>query len=382
MTHTPHPGTGCALRRVLIVGGGVAGTAMAILLRQRGVAVDLVEIDPHWAGQGAGITITGPTLRALRPTGVLERFFEFGAGWSGGYVFNRQGELLEELHTRPLEDGTPATAGIHRADLHRLLVERAQALDTQVQLGVTATRLQDVDDEVLATFSDGRQRRYSLAIAADGVFSRLRQAMLPASGTPQYTGQACWRLVADMPRGMDRSMMYMGETGKIGFNPIGRGQMYMFLLEHAPSDPWRDPETLAPTLYELMEGWGGIVPEVRAGVLRNASINYRPLKGGTVPRPWKVGRTVFVGDAVHGPTPHLASGAGMAVEDCVVLDEELRRHSDLHAALQAYEDRRHDRCHFIVSSSIRLGQMEVAGADPHEHTQLMQSAIDTLRQPI
>ena len=56
------------LHKVLIVGGGVAGTAMAILLRKRGVPVDLIDIDPVWTGQGAGITITGPTLRALRPT--------------------------------------------------------------------------------------------------------------------------------------------------------------------------------------------------------------------------------------------------------------------------------------------------------------------------
>lgn len=374
--------SGSPLGRVLIVGGGVAGTSMAILLRQRGVAVDLVEIDPAWGGQGAGITITGPTLRAFRRVGILDRFFDHGAGWSGGYVFDKQGRLLEELHTRPLEDGTPATAGIHRADLHRLLVERTRALDTHVRLGVTATKLVDVDGGVEASFTDGRTARYSLAIAADGVFSKLRHDMLPESGTPQYTGQACWRIVADMPKGMDRSMMYMGENGKIGFNPISRTQMYMFLLEYAPSDPWREPETLAPTLYELMDGWGGIVPEVRAGVLANTSINYRPLKGGTVPRPWKKGRTVFVGDAVHGPTPHLASGAGMAVEDCVVLDEELQRHGDLATALQAYEDRRHDRCHFIVSTSIRLGQMEVAGADPKEHARLMQSAIEALRQPI
>jgi 2-polyprenyl-6-methoxyphenol hydroxylase-like FAD-dependent oxidoreductase len=374
--------TGCAPRRVLIVGGGVAGTAMAILLRQRGVAVDLVEIDGTWNGQGAGITITGPTLRALRPLGILDEFFEYGAGWSGGYVFNLQGELLEELHTRPLEDGTPATAGIHRADLHRLLVARCRALDTPVRLGISATRLEDEDGGVEATFSDGTRGRYSLAIAADGVFSKLRHAMLPDSGTPQYTGQACWRIGADMPKSMDRSMMYLGENGKIGFNPIGRGQMYMFLLEYAPTDPWREPETLASTLYELMDGWGGIVPEVRAGILTNTSINYRPLKGGTVPRPWKKGNTVFVGDAVHGPTPHLASGAGMAVEDCVVLDQELQRHGDLASALQAYEDRRHDRCHFIVSTSIRLGQMEVAGADPLEHTHLMQCAIEALRQPI
>jgi 2-polyprenyl-6-methoxyphenol hydroxylase-like FAD-dependent oxidoreductase len=370
------------LHKVLIVGGGVAGTAMAILLRKRGVPVDLIDIDPVWTGQGAGITITGPTLRALRPTGVLDRFFEYGAGWSGGYVFDQGGRLLEELQTFPLEDGTPATAGIHRADLHNLLVDNVRALGTNIRLGVTATALHDEGDQVVATFSDGTTGRYDLAIAADGVFSKLRQKMLPDSGTPQYTGQACWRLVADRPKEVDRTFMYIGPNGKLGFSPINQHQMYMFLLEYAPNDPWREPETWASTLYQLMDGWGGVVPKVREGVLTNNSIHYRPLKGGTVPRPWKKGRTVFIGDAVHGPTPHLASGAGMAAEDAVVLDEELQRHDDLAAALQAYEDRRYDRCHFIVSSSIQLGNMEMTGADVKAHTELTQSAINALRQPI
>lgn len=375
-------GNGCDLKRVLVVGGGVAGTAMAILLRQRDIPVDLVELESNWVGQGAGITITGPTLRALRPLGILDRFFDYGAGWEGGYVYDRQGNLLTELHTKPLEDGTPGTSGIHRADLHNLLVERCQELGTNIRLGLSVDNLIEIENGVEVTFTDNSVAQYDLVIAADGVFSKLRHDMLPNSGTPQYTGQACWRLVADMPEGMDRTKVYVGENGKIGFNPIGNGQMYMFLLEYAPANPWREEDTWAQTLYDLMEGWGGIVPKVRESVLTNPTINYRPLKGGTVPRPWKKGLTVFVGDAVHAPTPHLASGAGMAVEDCVVLDQELQRHDNITDALQAYEDRRHDRCEYIVSTSIKLGQMEIEGADPAAHTQLMQDAINALRQPI
>lgn len=370
------------VQKVLIVGGGVAGSAMAILLRQRDVKVDLVEVDPNWTEQGAGITITGPTLRAFRPLGILDHFFDFGAGWSGGKVFDKAGNFLNEIKTFPLEDGTPATAGIHRADLHRLMTQKVRELGANVRLGLTVTHIEETTDHAAVTFSDGSSAAYDLIIGADGVFSALRQKLLPNSGQPQYTGQACWRLVADRPAGMDCSFIYMAENGKVGFNPISPTQMYMFLLEYAPSDPWREPDTWAQTLYDLMDGYGGIVPDVRARVMTNPSINYRPLKGGVVPRPWKAGHVVFIGDAVHGPTPHLASGAGMAAEDAVVLDLELQAHSDLQAALQAYEDRRYDRCEFIVSSSIRLGDMEVAGADPREHTEVMQRAIDALRQPI
>ncbi len=42
-------------------------------------------------------------------------------------------------------------------------------------------------------------------------------------------------------------------------------------------------------------------------------------------KPWHVGRTVLIGDAAHATTPHLASGAGLAVEDALVLAEEIER---------------------------------------------------------
>lgn len=369
-------------RKFLIVGGGVAGTAMAIQSRKRGIDTDLIDISTDWAGQGAGITITGPTLRAFKAIGILDEFFKYGAGWHGGTVFDKQGNQIDEIETHMLEEGLPGTAGIHRADLHKIMTDKAVALGARVHLGTTLEDLVDEGDKVRVTFSDGRTDAYDLVVGADGVFSGLRRKLLPESGAPQYTGQACWRIVADLPAGMDRSFFYMGENGKIGFSPTSDKECYMFLLEYAPSDPWREPEEQPQILYDLMEGYGGVVPEVRAKVLSNKTINYRPLKGGVVPRPWKKGRVVFAGDAVHGPTPHLASGAGMAAEDAVVLDEELAKTDDIHAALQAYEDRRFPRCKFIVESSIQLGQMEIDGADPHAHAKLMQDAINVLRQPI
>ncbi|HEY4881700.1 MAG TPA: FAD-dependent monooxygenase, partial [Steroidobacteraceae bacterium] len=74
---------------VLIVGGGVGGMACAISLRRAGMEVDLVEIDPSWKTYGAGITMTGPTLRALKTLGVFEEVKAQGATWNGLYVFTR-----------------------------------------------------------------------------------------------------------------------------------------------------------------------------------------------------------------------------------------------------------------------------------------------------
>ncbi len=65
-------------KRVLIIGGGFSGMSAAIQLRKVGAEVDLVEIDPGWRSYGAGISMGGASLRALRSLGVLEAFLEAG----------------------------------------------------------------------------------------------------------------------------------------------------------------------------------------------------------------------------------------------------------------------------------------------------------------
>ena len=210
----------------------------------------------------------------------------------------------------------------------------------------------------------------------------MRALILPDAPKPKFTGQACWRIVAERPAGFDRSHFYMAHDGKCGFNPVSPTHMYMFLLEHVPANPWREPAELPQILYDLMDGYGGIVPGIRATVRDNPTINYRPLEGMIVPKPWHRGDVVLIGDTVHGTTPHLASGAGMAVEDAVVLDEELARQDDPRAAFEAYQNRRFDRCELIVTSSLRLGELEMTHGSPKAHTELMQGAIMALREPV
>ncbi|MFT4077594.1 MAG: FAD-dependent oxidoreductase [Asticcacaulis sp.] len=370
------------LKSVLIVGGGIAGMSLAILLSKRGIVAEIVEVDPKWKVYGAGITITGPTLRALKRVGVLDKVLAVGAGWSDGYVFTKAGDLITELKTFPLEDGIPATGGVLRPELHRILSETTLEAGVNVRLGTTIETLTQRERGVDVVFSDGRTGTYDMVVGADGIYSKVRSLILPNAPKPKFTGQACWRIVAERPEGFDRSHFYMSHDGKCGFNPVSPTHMYMFLLEHVPSNPWREPETLPQILYDLMEGYGGIVPGIRTTVRDNPTINYRPLEGMIVPKPWYKGDVVLIGDTVHGTTPHLASGAGMAVEDAVVLDEELGRHDNPRDAFEAYQNRRFNRCELIVSSSLRLGEIEMTQGDAKEHTQLMQTAITALREPV
>ena len=85
------------LQCVLVIGGGFSGMAAAIQCAKLGLAVELVEIDEGWRSYGAGISIGGPTLRALRTIGVLDAFFERGYGGDGVNLFTAGGQPIGTL---------------------------------------------------------------------------------------------------------------------------------------------------------------------------------------------------------------------------------------------------------------------------------------------
>src|SRR5580698_10164186 len=112
--------------KVLVVGGSLAGMCCAIQMSKVGIAVDLVEIDPHWKSLGAGITITGPTLRALRTVGVLPEVMAAGATWNSMKVHDKAGTLLEEAPLHALGPDLPTTGAILRPLLHKILATKTQ----------------------------------------------------------------------------------------------------------------------------------------------------------------------------------------------------------------------------------------------------------------
>jgi 2-polyprenyl-6-methoxyphenol hydroxylase-like FAD-dependent oxidoreductase len=372
------------IRKVLIVGGSVAGMSCAIQMRKAGIAVDLIEIDPTWKVYGAGITITGPTLRALQTIGVLDQVIAAGATWNGAKVHNKAGELLDEMIFPALTAGLPGAGGIMRPALHKILSAKTLEAGTNVRLGVTLTHLIANGAQVDVTFSDGARGNYDLVVGADGIFSKLRERVFPEAEKPVFTGQVIYRLVAERPPGVDRSCFFMGEDYKVGFSPVSATHMYMFLLHPAATNPWIEPRDQPRKLYEAMEGFGGFVPLIRETVqsVNAHTINYRPFEVLLLPAPWYRGHVVLIGDAVHATTPHLASGAGMAIEDGIVLVEEIEAAPDLELALERFMARRFERCRLVIENSVKLGQIEMNHGSTAEHTRLMSEALATLRQPI
>lgn len=374
-----------AIQTALVVGGGFSGMAAAIQMRRAGIAVDLIEQDAAWCPLGAGITINGATLRALETLGVYAQIAAQGCTTSGVDMYTQQGHHVAVLPTPPVAGSSvPGTGGIMRPVMARILAEATRAAGVNVLLGQTWTEVTQDEAQVHVTLTTGERRSYDLLVGADGVHSQLRSTFMPEVTPPQYIGQGVWRAVAPRPAGLERAAMWLGPHIKCGVNPVSDALMYVFITEDRPTKEHIDPATwpavvkglLAPFTHPVIQG---VIPHMDAP---EAAIDYRPLANLLVPTPWNRGRVVLIGDTVAATTPHLASGAGIGIESGIVLGEELGRHTELQAALDAFHARRWERCRMVVQNSERLCKIEIEGGDKAEHAQIMRSSLQALAQPI
>ena len=373
------------IRNILVIGGGFSGMAAAIQLKKQGFQVDLVEIDSGWRSYGAGLSLGGATIRAFKTLGIADEFLKLGSGSDGISLCAPPGMEVAQLPTPRLAGpDLPGGGAIMRPVLAKILADATRAAEVNVRLGCTFTSIQQDAQGVEVTFTDGQHQRYDLVIGADGLYSKVREAVFPHAPKPRYTGQCVWRMVLPRPADINRPTMWIGMPKvKVGVNPVSKSEMYLFVTEDRPTNDKLDTATFPAILAGLLARFAApTVQAIKAQIHEKSEIVYRPLEGLLLPKPWYKGRVVLIGDAVHATTPHLASGACIGIEDAIVLADELTKGETVDVALEAFQNRRWERCRMVVENSLRLGELEVSGGDKEEQTRIMQTSLMALGAPI
>ncbi|MFF4035171.1 FAD-dependent oxidoreductase [Streptomyces sviceus] len=350
-------------RRVLVVGGGTSGNAVTVLLRRAGIDVDLVEARPDWNVRGSGITLQGNALRVLREIGVWDEVREHGFAFDSLGLTTPDGTVLHVGDVlRTGGDDLPATLGMQRPMLQRILADAVRASGATVRLGTTAEILTQDDTAVTVRLSDGTEGRYDLVVAADGLNSVTRAAV-GIDAKPEPTGMAIWRVPAPRPAGVERSDLSHGGPCYIaGYTPTSKDTVYAYLVEASRDRAAVPPGSYAREMRRLAEGYGGAWDEIRESITDPAQVNYTCFDRMLVEGAWHRGRVVLVGDAAHCCPPTMAQGAAMALEDASVLSRLLAGDSawdtDL---LTRYYVRRIDRVRAVVEASVLIGQWQLDG---------------------
>ena len=371
-----------SVRNVLIVGGGAAGCAAAILFARDGAAVDLIEIKPDLSALGSGITVQGNALRVLRQLGVWDEVA------AAGYAFNTlglrapDGTLLVEMEDAPTGGpDLPATVGMYRPALARILTDAAAAAGAKLRYATTVQSLTQDAEGVDVTFSDGTSSQYDLVIGADGVRSEVR-SLLEIELETKPTGMGIWRVFTSRPASVTRTdLYYHGACYIAGYCPTADDSLYAYLVEDAQDRTGLTSAEKLEVMRELASHYHGPWDDIRAVMTDPDRTNYTWFESHLLPPPWNRGRVVLIGDAVHTCPPTIAQGAAMALEDAVVLADVLLAVDVLdQGAFDAFTARRYDRAKTVVDASVQLGQWMLDGVEGNVAA-LMGKVMGLVSQP-
>jgi len=371
--------------KILVIGGGIGGLSATLALRRQGFDVDVVERDPEWGVYGVGIIQPGNALRALDSLGLAEACVESGAPIRGDRTWLADGETQIAAHEwPPLVPHLPPGNGLTRPKLHEILTSSTLESGADVRTGVTFRELVPSDDHVVVTFTDGERRRYDLVLGADGLYSKVRERLFGPEVKPHYTGQVCWRYNLPRVKGLEEIWMFFGPHGSAGFVPLGQDLMYILTIETPMPDQKAaiEREGAAAVYRRRLAPFAGPVAEVREQIVDDDAIVLRPIENIIVAAPWHRGRVVLVGDAAHGATPHCGQGAAQAIEDGIVLAEELAKDLPVSEALEAFTARRYERCRAIVEGSEMVGKWEQDHALPIDPDATRHAVVMTASAPI
>jgi 2-polyprenyl-6-methoxyphenol hydroxylase-like FAD-dependent oxidoreductase len=358
-----------AVEHVLIVGAGMCGMSLGVALTRAGIHCEIVEIHPQLAEPGTGISLQGPALRALQSVGVLDQCISCGFGYSQFKACDALGNVTATVDLpRLLGPDYPATIGVLRQSVHEVLGGELARLGVPIRLATTVKALRENDSGVTVEFTSGESARYDLVVGADGMNSLVRELAFGPQQRPRYTGQMVWRATVSRPPDVACRYSYFGPTNKSGFNPISNEQMYVYCVQNVPERPhWSDAE-LPGILRGLLAEFGGALGRARDEIASARQITCRPVFSAILPPPWHSGRLVVIGDAAHTTTPHLASGASIAIEDAIVLARLLQSDRPLASVLDDFMRQRYERCRMIVKNSELLGEWEKNPAAPNQDT--------------
>lgn len=338
-----------------IVGGGVAGLAMAIGLQNIHRDFVLFEQASEVKGIGAGFGLAANAMRALELLGLREEVEKIGHHLHDYNILDNKGEVLVAPDTNALSSQyQQRNFAIHRADLHLYLLSKIEA--KHLRLGRKAVRILQHDDSVTVYFDDNTRHTAKSLIIADGVKSPLRQQLVPNSA-PRYSGYTCWRATIDNSEILlDKGTETWGKAGRFGMTPLVNGRIYWYACINAAAN---DNTYRHYTVSDLLAHFGHYhhpIPQVLAqtsdaDLIWNDIIDIRPLDH------LAYGNALLIGDAGHATTPNMGQGACQALEDVVVLLDELKKTKSTQAAFISFEKRRLKRTRYITDTSAFIGKV-------------------------
>jgi 2-polyprenyl-6-methoxyphenol hydroxylase-like FAD-dependent oxidoreductase len=340
------------VKRIAVVGAGIAGLATAVALQRRGFDVTVIEEREH-TSSGAGISIWPNALAALDEIALGDAVRDAGGRVTAGAMRWRDGTWLRRPHPDRVVKalGEPLVV-VQRAVLTEVLTGGLRP--GTVRQGVAVTNVAETPAGVRLDLAGGEIIHADAVVGADGTRSAIARRIngpLP----DRYAGYTAWRGVAAFAIDPDLAGETMGPGVEFGHVPMGPDHTYWFATERAAEGSTATEGELT-YLRRKYSSWAEPMPDLLAAtdpaaILRHDIYDRSPAKV------WARGRVVLVGDAAHAMRPHLGQGGCQGLEDAAILAAFADGADDLASAFARFEAFRKPRVSPLIRESAMFGRI-------------------------
>ncbi len=342
-------------KQITIIGGGIAGLTAAIALNKAGIKTSIFEAAPSIKAVGAGLALGANAMLAFKKLEMIDEVVKCGRVLPSFSIFDEKGKLVTRTDNKALSNKYGIdNFTIHRAALHQLLFSK---IDSQsVYLNKRAVDVAQKEDTIIVKFQDGSMHETNYLIVADGIHSSIRKKILPDI-EPRYAGYTCWRAVIDNSHlNILESSETWGTNGRFGIVPLADKKIYWFACVNAKQNDGALKYYKTKELLNIFKNFhapiSAILKETKdEDILWNDIVDLQPIKQ------YAYNNILLIGDAAHATTPNLGQGACQAIEDAVILADEMGKTEYYKQAFEVFEKRRLKRTHTIINTSLAIGKV-------------------------
>lgn len=326
--------------KIAISGCGIAGTAVAIFLREDGHEVTIFEQAKECRPVGAGIMLHTSGQNVLAQMGILEPLIDVSERLESMTAKLVSGQTLVKLKFGKYDDQI-FSLGVHRGRLFDLLMKRCVDSGVEIKTDSRVTQFEHPTGVVTIQSADEQissHGKFDFMIAADGSRSTLRENSKIVTRVKEYEYAALWKTGKCEFQPGELYQVVDGTHRLLGLLPIGKGESSLFWglpktswdsLKRSDLDRWKDEaRTMCPQAASILDSIDNF-ESLTFGSYRNVSM-----------KKWHDKGVVFIGDAAHATSPHLGQGVNLALEDAIVFAKCLGDVGDFEEACQTYTQRR------------------------------------------
>lgn len=325
---------------VIICGAGIAGLTLAWWMERTGWDVLVIEIAPELRTGGYLIDFMGAGYDVAERMDLLPQIKKEEQPIPEVVYVNEDGDRVSEMDYelyREVENGR--LLSLMHGDLEQQLHD-ALSDEVEIRYDLTVDEVEQDDQGVDVTLSDGTHERADLLVGTDGIHSRVRELIF--SEESRYLRYMGYQTASFMFENEEirkklggQCQMLTVPRRTVGVYPLQNGKLATFLV-HQTSDEER-PVSPCDTLKRQYGDLDWIVSEILEHCDGVDSIYYDQVAQIEMPQ-WSRGRVTLVGDACGAPSLLAGQGASLAMAGAYVLAQKLRNEDPIEEGLARYEE--------------------------------------------